>query len=291
MSDDLDIEINLSDSRAIDIVEGLSEDELDEVIEKYIILGDMVLSYASIVESEETVEKFLEGPRDKLETVANQLSDAVPTISKPANIGEMSEEDVYNDLNEHFMDDNFENVAGKDSYTDLKAKPSGINRDILIEIKSYSNTVPGKEVKKFWNDLEERDIKYGMFVSLRSDIANIPNAVEFRERMDKIGVFVNNNELGNSGHRLVYYVVKKMLSYEAMDKGELDQEEIEELVSNLNRCLDNIRTYAEQMEKIRDKADNIQSRTNNRLDEIKSIANDCKKKIDEEIEYMGLKQE
>lgn len=284
MSESLDIEVSLSDSRAIDIVEGLSEDEFDEMIEKYIILGDMVLSYASVVESEETVEKFLEGPREKLETAAEQLSEVVPTISKPAEKGKMSEKDVYNDLNEHFMDDDFENVAGKDSYTDLKAKPSGINRNILIEIKDYSNNVPGKEVDKFWNDLEERDIEHGIFVSLRSDIANIPNSIEFKERMDKIGVFVKNKDLGMDGHRFVYYVVKKMLAHEMMEKEELDQEEVEELVTNLNKCLGDIRTYAEQMEEIRDKADSIQTRTNNRLKEIKSIANDCKKKIDEEIE-------
>jgi len=45
------------------------------------------------------------------------------------------------------------------------------NCETLIEIKKYSNTVPTKEVEKFYRDMEQhQNVPYGMFISLHSDI-------------------------------------------------------------------------------------------------------------------------
>lgn len=56
---ELKLEIRLKDARAIEIVENASEEKRDEIIEKLIILGDMVVSYASISVAKETLEEFL----------------------------------------------------------------------------------------------------------------------------------------------------------------------------------------------------------------------------------------
>lgn len=52
------LEIKFTDPRAIEIVKGFPEDKRDQIIEKYIILGDMVVSHASISKSKESVERL-----------------------------------------------------------------------------------------------------------------------------------------------------------------------------------------------------------------------------------------
>ena len=52
--------VEVKDKRAIEIVENLPISERDRTIEKYIIIGDTVIKYASIVTSEASLQQFFE---------------------------------------------------------------------------------------------------------------------------------------------------------------------------------------------------------------------------------------
>ena len=43
---------------------------------------------------------------------------------------------------------------------------------IMIEVKNYSHRVPGEEKEKFKRDLQQKNIKVGIFLSMQSTIAN-----------------------------------------------------------------------------------------------------------------------
>jgi len=84
-NNELKIEIILKDPRAIDVVKKLPEDKRDEIIENYILLGDTVVSYASIVTSEASLQKFFEPSLNDLcllsknfETILEDLKGRIP---------------------------------------------------------------------------------------------------------------------------------------------------------------------------------------------------------------------
>lgn len=54
----LSLEITFSDPKAIEIIQSLPVDQRETIIEKYIILGDMVVTHASISTSKESIDQF-----------------------------------------------------------------------------------------------------------------------------------------------------------------------------------------------------------------------------------------
>ena len=70
---EMKLTVTLRDQRAKEIVESIPIKQRDEVIEKYIILGEMVASHASISTSRETVEQFFSPLRQDIEMIREQL--------------------------------------------------------------------------------------------------------------------------------------------------------------------------------------------------------------------------
>jgi len=143
---EMTLKLTLKDTRAIEIVKGIPVKHRDEVIEKYLILGEMVVSHATIGTRKETVEEFFSPLRTDIEMIRQQLSLIVPTIATPAKKGQITVETIFNSLKEHFMDDSFEDVSRIGKYADILATTSDTETPILIELKDYSGTVPMEEV-------------------------------------------------------------------------------------------------------------------------------------------------
>lgn len=217
MQDEMKLEVILTDPRAIRIVESLPITNRDGIIEKYIILGDMVTSYASISANKETVEEFFSPLKTDIDNIREQLSRIVPTMANSTRKGKMTVDAVFDSLKEHFMDDSFQDVSGTGRYADILATTADSNIPVLIELKDYSNTVPNKEVEKFWRDMERRGTRYGIFISMRSDIQICSTCISVKTELNRTAVFVNNSELNWSGHLFAYYVVKKMAELEYLN--------------------------------------------------------------------------
>jgi len=277
------LKLTLKDPRAIEIVKGIPVKHRDEVIEKYLILGEMVVSHATIGTRKETVEEFFSPLRTDIEMIRQQLSLIVPTIATPAKKGQITVETIFNSLKEHFMDDSFEDVSRIGKYADILAITSDTKTPILIELKDYSGTVPSEEVEKFWRDIERRGTRYGIFVSMRSGISKCSSCISLKTEMSRTAVFVNNSELNWSGHLFAYYVVRKIAELETIKKKELKGEEISKIIAKVNNHVLELQKNVESIEKIQTIADGLRTTCKNKLDELINFSDTLKRIMNEKI--------
>ena len=275
--------LTFKDPRAIEIVESIPVDRRDEVIEKYVILGEMVVSHASIGTRKETVEEFFAPLRSTIETIQEQLKIIVPTMATPAKKGEITVEAIFQSLQAHFMDDIFEDVSKTGKYTDILATTSDTKIPVLIELKDYKGMVPSLEVEKFWRDMERRGTQYGIFISMRSGITKCSGCISIKTDMNRTAVFVVNSELNWSGHLFAFYVIKKLAELESLKKKELKGEELSKIITRINNYCVELQQNIESIDKISDIADGLRTTCKNKLDELINLANVYKRTLNGKI--------
>jgi hypothetical protein len=280
---EMKLTLTLKDPRAIEIVKGVPPKQRDAVIEKYIILGEMVVSHASISTNKETVEEFFSPLRTDIETIRNQLRLIVPTIATPTKKGQITQETIFDSLKEHFMDDSFEDVSRIGKYSDILALTSDTKTPVLIEIKDYNDTVPSTEIEKFWRDLERRATRYGIFVSMRSGITKCSSCISVKTEMNKTAIFVNNSELNWSGHLFAYYVVKKIAEIESIKKKELKGTEINKVIAKVNNHILELQKNVESIETIQNIADSLRTTCKSKLEDLINFSNALKRNMNEKI--------
>jgi hypothetical protein len=273
---EMKLEVLLKDPRAIKIVNSVPLEKRNEVIEKYIILGDMVVSHASIGTRKETVEEFFEPLKSTIETIQGQLKLIIPTIATPAKKGEVTVETIFQSLQDHFMDDTFEDVSRIGKYTDILGTTSEAKVSVLIELKDYSGTVPSAETDKFWRDMERRGTKYGVFISMRSGITKCSGCISIKTEMNRTAVFVVNSELNWTGHIFAFYVIKKIAELESLKKREIKGEELSKVITRINNYCIELQQNINSIDKLSGIADSLRTICKNKLDELISLANSYK---------------
>ena len=282
--EEMTLKLTLTDARAIEIVKSIPVKRRDEVIEKYIILGEMVVSHASIGTRKETIEDFFAPLRSDIDMIREQLKLIVPTIATPARKGEVTVETIFQSLQQHFIDDSFEDVSRIGKFTDILATTADNKIPVLIELKDYKGTVPSEEIEKFWRDMERRGTRYGIFVSMRSGITKCSGCISMKTEMNKTAVFVVNSELNWSGHLFAFYVVKKITELDSLKKKELKGEEIGKVITKINNhCLE-LQKNIESVDAISTIADSLRTTCKNRLDELIALANSYKRTLSGNID-------
>jgi hypothetical protein len=284
MQTELKLEVLLKDPRAIKIAENIPIERRNEVIEKYIILGEMVASHASISTDKETVAEFFSPLTNDIDMIREQLRMIVPAIAAPASKGKMTVDVVFASFKEHFMDDSFEDVSKTGKFADILATTADSGIPILIELKDYSNTVPIVEVEKFWRDIERRGTKYGIFISMRTGIAKCSSCISVKTEMNKTAVFINNSELNWSGHLFAYYVIKKIAELESAKRKELNGQEIGQVIAKVNKHILDLQRDVESIDKIEDVADSLRSVCKKKLDELIRVSNVLKRSMNDGID-------
>jgi len=278
---ELKLDLTLKDPVAIKIVNNIPEEQRNAVIEKYIILGDMVVSHASIATRKETVEEFFSPLMQTIETIQQQLRQIIPTVAKPAKKGEITVEAIFNSFREHFMDDSFEDVSAIGKYSDILATTGDTETQILIELKDYTNYVPTTEIEKFWRDMERRGTRYGIFISMRSGITKCSSCINLKTRMEKTAIFVVNSELNWAGHLFAHYVIKKLIELESIKKKELKGEELSKVLTKINGYVLELQKNTAIVNKIQTIADGLRTTCKKRLDELISLSNEYTRKQNE----------
>lgn len=281
--DKMKIELLLEDPRAIRIVKSIPIVNRNNIIEKYIILGEMVASHASISTNKETIEEFFSPLKNDIDLIRDQLKIIIPTIAAPAKKGKMTVDAVYENLKDHFMDDSFEDVSTTGKFADILATIAESKTPILIELKDYTGTVPFPEIEKFWRDLDRRGTKYGIFISMRSGISKCSSCISVKTELNKTAVFVNNSELNWSGHVFAYYVIKKIAEIEYTKRKELREDELCHVVSKVNRHVLGLQRTIESIDRIEDIADGLRTNCKKKLDELVNFSNLLKRNLNEGI--------
>jgi len=280
---EMKLKISLSDPRAIEIVENISADKRDEVIEKYIILGEMVASHASITTRKEAIEDFFEPLKLDIDTIREQLQLIVPTVATSVKKGEITVDAIFQSLQEHFLDDSFEDVSDTEKFSDILATTS-TKIPVLIEIKDYKNKVPSGEIDKFWRDLERRGARYGIFVSMNSGITKCSGSINVKTEMNRTAVFVVNCELNWSGHIFAFQMIKKLSEIESVKNKELKGQELGKVITKINNKCKLLQVHIENFNKIAQIADRLKTSNTNKLDELIDLANKNKRSLNEQIE-------
>jgi hypothetical protein len=111
-----------------------------------------------------------------------------------------------------------ENVAKKGKAGDfmLKWRSYKTNKvyKIIIDVKNYKSTVPGREVDKFYRDTNINNVDGGFLLSLNAKIVGISKIIEFKEFLSDKGqipmMFVNSNtpELIAEVIKLLFHMVE-----------------------------------------------------------------------------------
>jgi len=202
----------------------------------------------------------------------------------PAKRGEFTVEALYQSYEEHFMDDSFEDVSAIGKYTDILATVSNSNTPVLIEVKDYTGDVPTPQVDKFWRDMEVRDTKYGIFVSLRSRIAKCSSCINLKHNLDRTAVFVVDSELNHSGHLFAFYVVKKLIELETLKVQDKPTEDLSKTLAKVNDIITEIQTLSNSLEKINSTADGLKARCIRDIDTITAVVKEYKRKLSIQIE-------
>jgi len=282
LANEMKLELTLRDPRAVEIVQHMPIERRDDLIERYIILGEMVVSHASIGTRKETVEEFFAPLRNDIETIREQLKVIVPTIATPSKKGQITQETIFNSLQEHFLDDTFEDVSTIGKYIDILATTSD-STPILIEVKDYSGTVPFQEVTKFWRDIERRGTRYGVFISMRSPIAKCSGCISVKDESSGTALFVNDSELNWSGHILAYHIVRRLAGIESAVKKESQGEDICKIITKVHSSILELQKNTASINKIEDIADSLRRTCKNKLDELVDLSGTLRRNVDEEI--------
>ena len=281
----LQFQLCLTDPRAISIVENIPEDQRNSVIEKYIILGDMVVSHASISTNKETIENFFEPLRQDIERMREGINRIVPTIATPSLKGDMTVGAVYESLKDHFMDDVFEDVSKIGKFSDILAKVDK-KVPVLIELKDYKNPVPSAEIDKFWRDMEVHNVNYGVFISMRTDITGCSSCISMQKKMNRTAIFVVNSDLNWKGHLFSFYVVKKIVEFEGTKPKGVSLTKYTKRLTKIQRLVGDIKGLTDDIEEVNKTAEDLKSLSNTRIQKIVSTINTYKIHLNEKIDQI-----
>lgn len=112
----------------------------------------------------------------------------------PANVG-LQGEMKFENIIQQFMPSDYKLVntskIGKcgDFVINYHSSKTDIKYSLLIDIKNYKNTVPSKEIEKFYRDIKlNSNICGGLLLSLHSKIAGISKIIDFQEFSSDHGI-------------------------------------------------------------------------------------------------------
>ena len=290
----------------------LSEDKINNYIERFINLGYNTyfpdLSEASskdesinrITSQLDELKNQINNP-EMLETV-NNLKDQVDSLlglNKFSNKkGEVSETVIENIIKSRYGDLEYQVTRSTPHMGDgIITLPS--NKNILTEVKNYTNKVDNHEVEKLKRDMIENNMKWGLFISFNSSIINCRDL--------DIKTFQNNGDtftiifLGNLGQditrldlaiNLLRLIINKLNNLESFpwitQELNLVMEQFNVLSDKSNTLLESYRSMEDSINIAKDK--HFQNLYNYRL-EIKEQVKKINSQLDSTLKESLLKDQ
>jgi len=251
----MQITLEFTDPRVIDLMQSLPEADQSAYIERCILLSDTVMRYAQVTTSEANLQRYFEPTLNGLDgailsltqlhttyervfgTQHQTLERIIPTMAASVTRGAITNEAVYQSLCDSFRDDAALDVSSKAKYTDLCFTPAGCELPILIELKDHTKDVPSVEVDKFWRDMDYRKARVGVFVSMNTRIQTMTSDFAIEKRGGQLGVFIVNSEFGHRGYVLAYAMARRLLSALEARTQALDTDKLGFMAKVLNRHL------------------------------------------------------
>ena len=207
----INIEVNNENIQYLSIVNEINKDDKNNFLNYILNLGFQEyiklknLNFNNTFLSNNSLDNnilnnldiIIENKTNKLFNLINEIKQDT-IIEKSNNIKGITGENIIFD----FFKVNFSNYTLEDTSQiphsgDLKIFIPEITENVLIEVKNYKNTIDQKQIDKLYYDLNYTGINYAIFISLKSNIVNKKNNIEWELKDNKVVIFISNftNEL------------------------------------------------------------------------------------------------
>lgn len=209
----INIEVNNENIQYLSIVNEINKDDKNNFLNYILNLGfqeyiklknlnfnNTFLSNNSLDNNNNLLNNLdiiIENKTNKLFNLINEIKQDT-IIEKSNNIKGITGENIIFD----FFKVNFSNYTLEDTSQiphsgDLKIFIPEITENVLIEVKNYKNTIDQKQIDKLYYDLNYTGINYAIFISIKSNIVNKKNNIEWELKDNKVVIFISNftNEL------------------------------------------------------------------------------------------------
>lgn len=162
------------------------------------------------------VEKTIENNNKNFIPLINEMNNNINNIkclfNKSTNKGVFGET-----LLKNIITDKFPEYMIKDTYNvqhsgDFHLYLNDIDETILIENKFYTTPIATKEINKLYYDLQYTGIKFGLFISMTSNISGKKNDIEWDISNENIVVFISNAADRTNNISIGILIIKTLIS-------------------------------------------------------------------------------
>ena len=175
-------------------LEAIPAENLKLEVERTLAVGNQMLTFMQAASGQETMERMFGPVLEKMSGLNAKIDDLLGAAKgKSQTKGVLGESVVLNQLKAAFPLDTFELTTTTAEQADIRAKlqlPNGVERELRVEVKLYTNTVTTDQVEKFQRDMATTKAKYGLFVSLTSDIAKMSGPFVIDQRAEYTAIYM-----------------------------------------------------------------------------------------------------
>ncbi len=189
----------------------------EEILLSFIRLYDKIDKNLNSNEnySDYTLNKMIEDKLDKNYNLIEKYILLSNAGSKNTNTslvekGTEAEKDIYTKLSKLMEDENIEHVASEDHDMDILIhKKQCENKDIRLEIKNYTKSVPKQQIDKFYNDIDTTN-SHGIMISLNSGISCKKNMTFEIKKNDNICFFLTYNNYDADNIKNIIHIIRQL---------------------------------------------------------------------------------
>jgi len=201
---------------------------------------------------------------DELKIVKEHFNDFLQISGSSNRKGKLVENIECQHLQKHFPNYKIENISNTGHEADIHITTEF--GKILIELKTYTNSVGKDQVQKFYNDINRVGYPMALFVSNTSGITGKKNVDwEYYGPHNTITVFISNGGIDGNGLILGLMFLEAIKRLQSNDKNKYNLEmHIQTLVENLEQAKGEI----ENVSRIRGDLKILKDNFSNKIDQI-----------------------
>jgi len=128
----------------------------------------------------------------RFDRLCSQIDDLTSISSKSALKGRMGENLIASGIKIAFPGIEIKDMSKKDHETDFHLTIPNPKIQILLEIKTYTNSVPSSQIAKLYQDINFTGFKFAIMVSTTSGIAKHPTNFDWEIYQDCLIIYLGN---------------------------------------------------------------------------------------------------
>ena len=273
----MNINLQILNKEDIQYIKNVSENKQEDILRTAISIGlksiqmsEVRMDCHSYIDPirEIITESSIEN-KDKINNIDEKLDTLLNIKTNSSRKGRLSENLCYRQLIINYPNWEFIDVTQVGHEGDCRAKNTPIG-EILYEFKSYDTNINKDQINKFYEDLENTGIKYGIFVSNTSGIVGKKNLEWEMIQGDKLVIYISNVGLNGMGCILATKLLLALVDNNIMEKDKkwLIQEDYDknEIYRNLVDLFDEYQKDNESIIKFRKHIKNYREKMNVMID-------------------------